>query len=197
MSDKAIKPIVLASTSPRRRQLLAEAGYRSIVVAPSFDESSVQPHGLSAEQFARTLALAKAKSVYTQYPDHIVLAADTVVDAQGQIIGKPADAREAECIIRRLFAGAHKVITAIALLRWTDQLELLASDTTIVYPRPLTDSAIRQHIRSGVWRGKAGAYAIRAQDDPFVERIEGSLTNVMGLPVELLQRLLDKVPALG
>jgi septum formation protein len=184
---------ILASASPRRRQLLTEAGYKFKVVPSDIDES--RPVGItdaSACEYAKRLALAKAKDVAKKFPDYLVISADTVVDFNGEIIGKPADAKEAEQITRKLFSAPHKVITGVAIVRLKDGTELSETDTTTVYPRKLTAEQIAKHIKGGSWRNKAGAYAIKETGDEFVERIEGSLTNVMGLPMELLQNLLRK-----
>jgi septum formation protein len=193
MPEKHPVSIILASASPRRTQLLAEAGYNFTVVRPDIDESAFPAKAVKACEYARRLALAKAKSVARKHPDSLVIGADTVVDFKGQIIGKPADAKQAEQITRKLFSAAHKVITGIALVRLRDNMELVKSDTTTVYPKKMTAEQIAAHIKGGSWRGKAGAYAIKEAGDEFIERIEGSLTNVMGLPVELLQRMLVKV----
>ena len=88
------------------------------------------------------------------------------------------------------------MVTGIAIVRLSDKTQLCQSDSTVVYPRKLTPEQIAEHINSGTWRGKAGAYAIQENGDEFVERIEGSLTNVMGLPMELLRRMLSKVPGI-
>ena len=191
MPDEHSSSIILASASPRRRQLLAEAGYEFTVVVPDLDESTFPTEGIEADSYARELALAKANSVARAYPDHLVIGADTVVDFEGMIIGKPADAKDAERITRKLFSAPHKVITGLAILRLRDNTRLLESDSTTVYPRPLTAGQIAEHIRGGSWQDKAGAYAIQETGDEFIERIEGSLTNVMGLPMELLKSLLS------
>lgn len=186
---------ILASASPRRRQLLAEAGYKFKVVPSDIDESAFPITGVSppkADEYAKRLALAKARDVAERFPDYLVISADTVVDFNGEIIGKPADAKEAEQITKKLFSAPHKVITGVAIVRLNDSTELSESDITTVYPKKLTAEQIAKHIKSGSWRNKAGAYAIKKTGDEFVERIEGSLTNVMGLPMELLQRLLRK-----
>jgi septum formation protein len=182
--------IILASASPRRRELLSEAGYEFTVVLPDIDESAFPTEGISAPQYAKSLALAKAKSVALKYPDSVVIGADTVVDCQGRIIGKPADAGDAERITRKLFSAPHKVITGLAIVRLCDHTQRVESDSTTVYPRRLTAAQIARHIEGGSWRDKAGAYAIQETGDEFVEKIEGSLTNVMGLPMELLKSLL-------
>ena len=182
-------PIILASASPRRQQLLSEAGYAFTVVRPNIDESAFSTEGIKAAAYAKRLALAKAKNVAQTYPDCLVIGADTVVDFQGQIIGKPADAKDAEAITKKLFSAPHKVITGIAIVRLRDSTELVESDSTTVYPKRLTAKQIAEHIKGGSWRDKAGAYAIKETGDEFVERIEGSLTNVMGLPMGLLEQM--------
>ena len=197
MSEQSQYSFILASVSPRRKQLLAEAGYKFTVVRPDIDESSFPVEGIEACEYAERLALAKAKDVAEKYPDSLVIGADTVVDFQGQIIGKPTDAKDAEQIAKKLFSKPHKVITGIAIVRLSDDIELSQSDTTTVYPKRLTSEQIAEHINSESWRDKAGAYAIKENGDEFVQRIEGSLTNVMGLPMELLQQLLTRIPRTG
>jgi len=172
--------------------LFAEAGYQFTVVRPDIDESACAAEGIKAYEYAERLALAKAKNVAEKYPDFLVIGADTVVDCNGEIIGKPADVKEAEQITKKLFSGPHKVITGIAIVRLSDGVELSESDTTTIYPKKLTTEQIAEHVKSESWRDKAGAYAIKESGDEFIERIEGSLTNVMGLPMELLERLLKK-----
>ncbi len=184
------KPLILASASPRRRDMLADAGYCFQVVPSNVDESAFSARDLSTEQYAERLALAKARDVALRFADRLVLGADTVVDCRGQVIGKPADAADAERITRLLFSRPHNVVTGIALVRLSDNTQILASDTTTVYPRRLTEAQIAAHIVGGAWRDKAGAYAIQENGDAFIERIEGSFTNVIGLPMELLQTIL-------
>jgi septum formation protein len=183
-------PIILASASPRRRELLTEAGYEFKVVLPEIDESAFE--GTEVSKYAEQLALAKAKSVAEKFPESLVIGADTVVDFQGKIIGKPANAKEAEVITRKLFSRPHKVITGVAIVRASDGVEIVESESTTVYPKPLTDKEVAEHIKSQSWRDKAGAYAIQEGGDAFIERIEGSFTNVMGLPMELLGRMLKQ-----
>lgn len=184
-------PLVLASTSPRRRQLLTEAGYTFRAVPPKLDESTFPRTAESTSGYAEELALAKARSVAPDFPDSLVIGADTLCDLDGEVIGKAADARDAERITRSLFSKPHLVITGLALIRLSDGIEIVRSDVTTVYPRRLTESQIAEHVAGGAWEGKAGAYAIQEVGDEFVERIEGSFTNVMGLPMELLKQLLD------
>jgi len=184
---------ILASASPRRKQLLAEAGYEFEVFVPEIDETVFSAEGVSPGEYAERLALAKAKNVAGKFPESVVIGADTVVDFGGEIIGKPSDAKEAEQITRKLFSKPHKVITAVAIVRESDGTELVESESTTVHPKKMSDKQVAKHIESKSWQDKAGAYAIQEQGDEFVERIEGSLTNVMGLPMELLGRMLGRI----
>jgi septum formation protein len=186
--------LILASGSPRRKQLLKEAGYKFKVVPSGVDEAEFSAENVTPVEYAKQLALAKANDVAGKYPDSLVIGADTVVDFDGQIIGKPVDAKDAERITRMLFSKPHKVITGLVIVCLKRNTKIIEADTTIVYPKKLTDAQIAEHITRGIWRDKSGAYAIREKDDPFVDRIEGSMTNVMGLPIEMLNRLLRTIP---
>lgn len=186
-----MKSIILASASPRRKLLMQQAGYRFSVVVSDVDESRFEAEGLDSAEFAKRLAMAKAKAIAAKYSDSIVIGADTVVDFQGLIIGKPANKNEAEEITRKLFSRPHKVITALAIVRLSDGIEIVDSDTTWVYPRELTEEQIADHIKSNNWQGRAGAYGIKEKGEEFVERIEGSFTNVCGMPMELLEKMIS------
>jgi septum formation protein len=182
---------ILASASPRRKELLEKAGYVFRVEPSQVDEEAFDTDGVNSEQHCQILALAKAKDVAGRFADMPVLGSDTVVDYDGQIIGKPVDAADAERITRILFSKPHKVITGVALVWKKKGIEIVQADTTIVYPRKLTEQQIQEHIAGGLWEGKAGAYGIQETGDEFVDRIEGSFTNVMGLPMERVEALLS------
>ncbi len=181
---------ILASASPRRKDLLNGAGYRFETIPSEVDESAFSTEGITSCEHTMQLALAKATAIASKYPDQLVMGADTIVDLNGHVIGKPRDAVHAEAITRSLFSQPHLVITGLALVRIADNTEIIHAATTTVYPRQLTDQQIADHIKSGGWKGKAGAYGIQETGDEFVERIEGSFTNVMGLPMELVEVLL-------
>jgi septum formation protein len=186
---------ILASASPRRKLLLEKAGYKFEVVVSDVDESIFPTTGASVTSLSHTmdLALAKAKDVAVKYPDKLVMGSDTVVDFDGEIIGKPEDARHAEEITRMLFSAPHDVITGVALVRLSDNIEIVRAAVTKVYPKKLSDEQIAEHIKNGGWKGKAGAYGIQETGDEFVERIEGSFTNVIGLPMELVDEMLSSL----
>ncbi len=182
--------LILASQSPRRAVLLQKAGYHFEVLPSTVDESLFRREDADPETYARTLALAKARDVARLRPGDWVLGADTIVDCQGEVIGKARDAAHAEQITRQVFAQAHRVITGVALVCDVLSHETVTADTTVVYPKPLSEDQIAAHVQGGSWQGKAGAYAIQETGDQFVERLEGSLSNVIGLPLELVARVL-------
>ena len=191
MSKHQQSSFILASASPRRKNLLREAGYNFEIIVSDVDESSFEDTDISPAELASNLAFAKALDVAKKNPDKLVLGADTVVDFEGEIIGKAADAEHAEEITRKLFSKPHKVITAVALIRLCDNVKIIDYDTTVVYPRQMTAEQIAEHIAGNSWQGKAGAYAIQETGDKFVEKLDGSLTNVMGLPMEMVNALLS------
>ncbi|MHC4562194.1 MAG: Maf family protein [Planctomycetota bacterium] len=185
--------VVLASSSPRRKALLAEAGVRFQSVEPEYDEPAQRCPALSARQYAEAAAYFKAKSVADSpaMAGKCVLGADTVVALGDEMLGKAADADDARRMLRELSSHPHSVITGVALLRGDERL--IASDTTQVRMRAMTADEIEQYVASGEWIDKAGAYAIQETADRFVVGIEGSFSNVVGLPVELVRRMLTEM----
>jgi len=148
-------------------------------------------------QLAEALAYFKAASVQISRPQEIVLGADTIVAGRGGIFGKPRDEADARKILSELSDTRHMVTTGLALLlpatsargcQGTDRM--LASETTYVTMRRITQDEMDTYLASGEWRDKAGAYAIQETADAFVSKVEGSFSNVVGLPMELLDRLL-------
>ena len=187
---RGIKGLVLASASPRRKALLEEVGYRFAVVAPPLAEPDL-PKGLAASRRAEALAYFKARAVLEAGLEGPVLGADTVVAVAGRVIGKPADEAEARTMLRMLSGTRHEVITGIALL-WASGRRLIGHETTFVTMREISAAEVDEYIASREWVGKAGAYAIQETADRFVVRVEGSFSNVVGLPLELLRRLLGE-----
>jgi len=178
--------------------LLREAGYHFDVVAPTVSEPAPNPH-TKPSQLAQAAAYFKAKSVWEDHPDRIVLAADTIVAADGQIYGKPIDQADARRILTALSGKRQAVITGVAILFPDDQMQtprrMIASETTYVTFKQLSSQEIEKYIASGQWKDKAGAYGIQdpPSADEFVESIEGSFTNVVGLPMELIERMFKSV----
>jgi septum formation protein len=193
MSENKTPSFILASASPRRKELLEKAGYDFEIKVSNVDESQYSSEGKSSQHYALELAFAKAITVAVQHPQRLVLGSDTIVDLDGEIIGKAKDAADAERITRALFSRPHKVITAVALIRIENKIEMADTDTTVVYPKVLSDEQIAAHIKSENWKGKAGAYGIQDSSDEFVAKIEGSFTNVVGMPMELLEKMFEKL----
>ncbi len=195
-SDLGPTPLVLASSSPRRRQLLDQAGFRFEVDPPRLDEPSEPLRRLGPRQAAEALAYFKARSVADQRRadgGQVVLGADTVVAGPGRtgVIGKPADADEA-CRLLPTRSGARPaVITGVALVDAGGRRRI-DSDLTWVTMRPMSDRELAEYIDSGQWQGKAGAYGIQGTADRFVTRLEGSFSNVVGLPVELVGEMINR-----
>lgn len=176
--------LILASASPRRRQLMAEAGFEFDVVHAEFDESAFISGGRAPDELARELSFLKARDVAARRAEGIVLGADTIVASGGAVFGKPVDADDARRILRVLTAAPHDVITGVTLLDAASGRRESFSDTTRVTMAAMTVRDLEAYIASGLWAGKAGAYGIQDHDDAFVRRLDGSFSNVVGLPME-------------
>jgi len=170
-------PIILASVSPQRRVILEQLDIPFTVVPPRYDERGGDPVELAA---------GKARSV--QDDECPVLGVDTEVIVDGQALGKPADAAEAEAMLERLSGRTHEVVSGLCLR--TPAWEELHSETTWVTFRALTARDLAHYVGSGEWEERAGGYAIQGLGASLVERIEGDYLNVVGLPAALLIRLL-------
>jgi len=179
--------LILASASPRRAELLTAAGFDFQVIAADVDETP-RP-GEAPAAYALRVARDKAAAVWETglKPGTRVLAADTVVVAEGQILGKPAGRADAERMLRLLAGKVHEVITAVVLRQ--DAGEVSDAVTTRVWMSPLTEADIRWYVESGEPEGKAGAYAIQGRAARFIGRIEGSWSNVVGLPIATVHQL--------
>jgi MAF protein len=183
--------LVLASNSPRRRQLLALGGWAFRIQPADVDETPLA--GEDPRGYVERLAIEKARVVQAQsVPDEIVVAADTTVADGNQILGKPLDAREAWEMLHRLRGRKHQVYTGIAVLRQRDRLELSDVCETDVPMRNYSDAEIEAYIATGDPFDKAGAYAIQHRGFNPVPELSGCYANVMGMPLCHLTRLLRK-----
>jgi septum formation protein len=179
-------PLLLASTSPQRRAILAQLGIPFDVVEPAYEEHD--PPGADPVELVRAHARGKARSVAHVADARPVLGVDTAVVLDGQVYGKPADAAEAEAMLEALGGRTHVVVSGLCLL--TERWEELAHEETLVTFRPVTPRDLSVYVGTGEWDGRAGAYAIQGRGAGLVERIEGDYLNVVGLPGVLLVRLL-------
>ncbi len=193
---KLLTDFILASQSPRRRQLLGQIGF-TFRVEPSPFEETIPENGNPAD-IVRALALEKAEPVSRRFPSALTLGADTVVVHEGVVLGKPEDEAEAHAMLRRLSGETHTVFTGLALLHPASDRRVSACEATRVTFDALSDEEIRAYVASGAPMDKAGAYGIQGDlGAVFVARIEGDFYTVMGLPLHRLYRLLhDNFPDL-
>lgn len=180
--------LILASASPRRQHLLEEAGYAFDIHPANVDESDV-PLDLSPSELARHLAIKKAEALTQEYPDCVILAADTIVSFGEMVLGKPRDIDHAREMISLLSGTTHLVITGVALRHLETGHKSDLRVISAVRMRMLSVRQIDQYLATGDWRGKAGGYGIQ-DADPFVTRLSGSQSNIVGLPMADTRRLL-------
>ena len=189
------RPILLASQSPRRAGLLREAGIAFETIGPKYEEPPVHGWRFSPPEYAEAVSYFKARSVAADHPERLILAADTVVALGSELFGKPADRDDAGRILSTLGGTTHCVVTGVTLLEPATGRRMIRHAVTQVTMRRMSDEEREAYLNGGDWQGKAGAYGIQDQGDAFVERTEGSFTNVVGLPVELLGEMLAEFEA--
>ena len=186
--------LVLASASPRRRELLQNAGIPFIIQPSNVPELPLE--GEAPQACAERLAREKALDVFRQRPQDFVLGADTIVIVGGQILGKPRDAGDTARMLRLLSGRTHQVTTGVCLIapdrKGKSSAENTRSETTLVTMSELSDEDIQTYIATGEPLDKAGAYAIQGIASRWISRIEGDYFNVVGLPVSLVYRMLQE-----
>ena len=181
--------IVLASASPRRRELLKKIVDDFRVVPSGVDETKIKER--DPVKFALEAAILKARDIGERHPSSLVIAADTIVCLGNRIIGKPRDREDARRTLGALSGTRHRVITAVALFKKDEGKLRSGYEESFVRFRRLDASAVETYLDSGDSLDKAGSYAIQEVNDAFVESLEGDYDNVVGLPVGLLRRLLE------
>ena len=189
-----VQRIVLGSASPRRAELLRAAGIEFDVMHADVDESIHQGEGPDA--YVRRLAEAKARAVAARERERLVLAADTTVIIDDMMLGKPVDDHDAKRMLHLLSGRTHAVLTAVAVSREGMSRPLVEVERTEVEFAPLTEFEIDWYVATGEPRDKAGAYAIQGYASRFVTRIDGSYSNVVGLPIALVYEMLKGVTTL-
>lgn len=178
--------IILASSSPRRRELMKMIGL-DFVVRPS-NEEEVQPVGLSPAEYVKTLALQKAQPVADENPDDCVIGADTVVLLDGDILGKPHTPEIAKKYLMRMQGKTHTVFTGVAVLK-NGRTDVRHCETRVTF-MPMSQAEIDAYVATGEPLDKAGAYGVQGPGGVFVGRIDGNYFNVIGLPLPILYRML-------
>lgn len=181
--------MILASASPRRKEILENFGFSFKTIVKNIDETSDKTR---AEEKILEIAEKKARAAAKDFPDENVVGADTVVVVDGKILGKPKDEKEASAMLKSLSGRSHEVITAFSFINLNKNISYSECEVTKVYFKNLTDSEINWYINTKEPMDKAGAYGIQGKGAFFVEKIEGDFFSVMGFPLGRFVRFLNK-----
>jgi septum formation protein len=181
---------ILASTSLRRRELLALLGIPFDVKSPSFEEQLAADR--PAIEQVKSFAQGKARSVARHEPGAVVLGSDTVIELGHDVLGKPADLAEARAMLRRLAGRNHYVHTAVALVCSVRAIDVVALSTAVVRMKPFDERVHERYLETGESLGKAGAYSIQGEGGDLIDSIDGDFTTVVGLPLRLVSQLLEQ-----
>ncbi len=187
-----MRNIILASSSPRRKDLLKQIKLPFEIIPSEIDENISELTG-TPEEKAEQLAYQKASDVANKLQKGLVLGADTIVVIDDEILGKPKDPEDAYKMLKKLSGKEHEVITGICLIDLDNKIELTQHETTIVQFTELDDEKIRAYIKSGEVFDKAGSYAAQGVGAIFVKGIKGCYSNVVGLPLTRLSTMLEKL----
>lgn len=180
--------IILASTSPRRIEILASTGLHFEVVSPAYEEDMTLP--LAPEELAKVLSLGKAQVVAHIHPDAIVIGADTFIAHNGAVLGKPHTKERARAMLKQLSGVTHQVITGLSIVCIESGQTLQVADVSSVTFRVITQQEIDAYIATGEPLDRAGAYAIQGGARQFVEHIDGDYASILGLPKERVLTIL-------
>ncbi len=187
--------LILASGSRDRRKLLAEAGYTFDVAPSDIPEPRVAAYG-DCRQFVQEVAWLKAAAAARSFDDALILTADTVGWFNGEVIGKPDDEADARRIIRILGGTIHELWTGVTLWKRPEDWQICWQEVSKCRVKAFTDAELDAYIATKRWVGCSGAYSIDGPNDPYVEVVEGSVSNVIGLPMESLERMLVRAAKL-
>lgn len=189
-----MKDIILASGSPRRREILSNMGLDFDVFISDADEDSVSPEGITTGIYVQELAILKASAAAGSIgkADKLIISADTVVVSEGEILGKPKDEEDAMRMLHALSGKCHSVFTGICVMRASDAFSVCAAVETKVYFKELSEEKIRAYVATKEPMDKAGAYGIQGKGALLIEKINGDYLNVVGLPVARLFEILEK-----
>ncbi|MBO5060781.1 MAG: septum formation inhibitor Maf [Clostridia bacterium] len=189
-----MKKLILASGSPRRKEILNNMGLNFEVMVSSADEGSVDSAKLPVGVYVQELALLKASAVAKSVAcrDALIISADTVVACDGKILGKPKDAEDAFSMLKSLSGKCHSVFTGICVMRTKDAYSVCAAEETKVYFKELSDERIQHYVETKEPMDKAGAYGIQGKGCLLVKGIDGDYLNVVGLPAARLAEILEK-----
>jgi septum formation protein len=186
-----MQKIILASGSPRRKEILEKLGIEFEIVESGYDESRIISD--DPVELVEELALQKALEVGKTIDDALVIGGDTVVYVAGEILGKPRDKNDAEQMLRKLFGTTHMVVTGVAVVNTLTGDQVVGHEEGFVRFRELTDTEFKQYLDSEIWRGFAGGYAIQGASAPYVSDQTGSLSAIIGFPIVLVADLLEQM----
>jgi septum formation protein len=188
-----MKKIVLASSSPRRREILENLGLDFEILVSDADESKIDKNKVKPPLYVQELALLKAVSAAEKLKNKnsLIISADTVVCIDGQILGKPKDDADAEDMLSKLSGRCHSVFSGICVMDAKTLKSVCAKEETKVFFKELTPEKIKDYVKTGEPSDKAGAYAVQGLGALFTERVEGDFFNVIGLPVKKLSEILE------
>ena len=184
-------PVILASASPRRKELLEQLGLQFVIIPAHIDESMFLNE--DALKYVRRLSEEKGRAIAEKYPEHIVISADTIVVYNEEILGKPIDKSDAFRMLRLLSGNTHEVITAFSILCGSRKIYMTEDELTEVSFRDLSDTDIHEYIDGGSPMDKAGAYGIQDLSANLVESISGCFYNVIGFPVAQFKKVWDQI----
>lgn len=184
-----MKNLILASQSPRRKELLEKCGYPFICIPANIDETINFENNLENE--IEDLAYKKAKFILNQFPNSIVIGSDTIVTIDGEVLGKPKDKNEAFIMLKKLQGKTHHVITGLCLL--SSIKKYVNHSTSYVTFAPMSDKEINEYISTGECDDKAGAYAIQGYGGKYISKIDGDYYTIMGLPLNMVYNALKNI----
>jgi septum formation protein len=190
-----MKKVILASTSPRRKELFAKLGIPFTVVAPNFEEEMTLK--LPPEKLVQHLALGKAQSIAPRFPNAIIVSSDSIVVFRGRILGKPKTTAKAALMLQALQNKRNTVMSGVAVLNTGTGKTTTFVDRADVYFTPMSQKDISWYIHTGEPLDRAGAFAIQGIGMQFIKRIDGDLSTIIGLPLPRLRKHLQKIGAYG
>jgi septum formation protein len=182
--------ILLASTSPRRRDLFGLLGLPFLIVPPTCEET-LSPRLAPSEQ-ARQLARDKAQSVASQHPKDLVVGSDTVIEIKGRLLGKPENMQEAKRMLRQLRGRCHHVHTGVAIIQQGTYVSIDFVETAQVWIKPFSENTLKFYLATEESMGKAGSYSIQGEGAQLIERIEGDYPTIVGLPLWRTAKVLER-----
>ena len=186
-----MQQIILASGSPRRREILEKLGVEFEVAESGYDESKIVTD--DPVELVEELALQKALEVGKLYDDALIIGGDTVVYVAGEVLGKPKDKKDAARMLKLLFGTTHMVVTGVAVVNSLTGDQLVGHEEGFVRFREMTEDEFEKYLDSGIWEGFAGGYAIQGAAAPYLIQQTGSLSAIIGLPVILVADLLEQM----